>query len=401
MVYRRRRQEIINVENRFRSKSDLQDEVAQEDGSTDEGQVGTLLHGTAGGGGAGAGSRSAGRGAGAGGADGAHKAGSAGSDRLGASSAESNVGVAAHGGLGETPSAGDGGSGHGSLVTTGRAGSVGLGGVGIITRGEDVDALVGTVGALRPGVVGGAIDTVAVVLDGDGLVVGDERSLAEVGVATSPLDSTLGSILATGDPGTELDLHGSLGESGTVLGIGVEQSADQIAINVPLDVVLSPVDGVGVEVVLGRADGVVGTTVVGGGVSLAEVVGLDLGGVTTKPLPVNLVEVVGLQDEAGDNTLTSAGLQGNIDLAKEDPLVGLNRGGLGLLVDGEDGTLSVVVGEGGTVELLEEIVGALGEVNRGGGAESRVVGAGCGSVSIENSRRDIVVGAYSSPWGCS
>jgi hypothetical protein len=379
-------------------KSSLQDEVAEEGGSSDESQVGTLLDGTAG---RGAGSRGAGGGrSSASGADGADKAGSAGSDSLGASSAESNVGVASTGSLGESTSAGDGGSGHGGLVTSG-AGAVSLGLVGVAVASEDVDALVGTVRALGPGVVGGTLDAVAVVLDGDGLVVGQERSAGEVGVTTSPLDSTLGSILAASNPGSELDLHGSLGEASTVLGIGVVQGADQVAINVPLDVLAGPVDGVGVEVILGVADGVVGTTVIGGGISLAEVVGLDLGGITTEPLPVNLVKIVGLEDEAGNNTLTSAGLQGDVNLAEEDPLVGLDGGSLGLLADAEDSTLSVIVGDGGTLELLEKVVGALGEVNRNGSTQSRVIGAGCDCMLVLECSSCTGAGAYSSPWGCS
>lgn len=122
----------------------------------------------------------------------------------------------------------------------------------------------------------------------------DEGSLAEVGLATSPLDGTLRSIGTTSNPSTKLDLHGGLGESSASLSIGILQLANLIVIDKPADVVLSPVDRVLVDVVLGVGNIVVGTTVIGGSITLAEVVGLDLSLVTTKPLPVDLVKIVGL-----------------------------------------------------------------------------------------------------------
>ncbi len=115
-------------------------------------------------------------------------------------------------------------------------------------------------------------------------------------------------------------------------------------------------------------------SVVGSRVALAEVVGLDLGGVTAKPLPVDLVKVVGLEDEAGDNTLAEGGLNRNVDLAEEDILVGTDRGSIGLLVDGEDSTVVGVV-DRGAIKLVEDIILALGEVDVDGTSESNIVGA--------------------------
>lgn len=247
--------------------------------------------------------------------------------------------------------------------------------MGLAIVGKNVDASVRAIGALRPVVVLGTRHTVGVVLDGDGLVVGEERSAAEVGVTTSPLDGSIGSILATCNPGTKFDLHGSLGESSTILGIGIVQGADQATIDVPFDVVLGPVNGISVELLLRVADGVVGSTVVGGSITLAEVVGLDLGCVTTEPLPVNLVEIVGLQNEAGNNTLTGASTNSNVDLAEEDPLGALDGGSIRLLVDGENSTVGTVEVDGSTGKLLEKIVLALGKVNIACGAESWIIGA--------------------------
>lgn len=59
-------------------------------------------------------------------------------------------------------------------------------------------------------------------------------------------------------------------------------------------------------------------TVVCGGVALAEVVSLDLGDVAAEPLPIDLVEIVGLEDEGGDDALAVRGLQDNLDTTEED-----------------------------------------------------------------------------------
>jgi hypothetical protein len=111
---------------------------------------------------------------------------------------------------------------------------------------------------------------------------------------------------------------------------------------------------------------VVCTAVVGGGITLSEVVGLDLGGVATEPLPVDLVEVIGLQNEAGDNTGTGRGSDGDVNLAEEDVLGARDGRGVALVLDGEDGTELVVVGQGSTIGKGEEVVLALGEVDGGG-----------------------------------
>jgi hypothetical protein len=119
----------------------------------------------------------------------------------------------------------------------------------------------------------------------------------------------------------------------------------------------------------------VGTAVVGGGVALAKVVALSLVRVAANPLPVNLVEVSGLKDSAGDDALADGGLAFDVDAAEEDVLVGGDSGGVGLLLDGEDGALFVVL-EASAGELLEGAAGALGEVASDDAAEGRVGGAG-------------------------
>lgn len=111
----------------------------------------------------------------------------------------------------------------------------------------------------------------------------------------------------------------------------------------------------------GRVDTVEAATVVGGGITLAEVVGLNLGVITTEPLPINLIQISGLEDDRGDNTDTRGGLELDVETAEEDALVGSNGGGVGLLGDTEDGTV-VAVGEGGSGERVDGGALARGEV---------------------------------------
>jgi hypothetical protein len=210
-------------------------------------------------------------------------------------------------------------------------------------------------------VVGGGRVAAGVVGDLDALVDGVKGSLGEVGETAGPLDGALGSGAAAGAPGADLDLHGGLGEAGAALGLLVLDGADDGAVNDPLDALGGPVDGVGVVHLGGRLDVVEAAAVVGGGVTLAEVVGLDLVVLATEPLPVDLVEVSGLEDDAGDDADTGGGLQLDVETAEEDALVAGDGGGVGLGLDAEDGALVVVV-EGGAGQLLDDVAGTGAEV---------------------------------------
>lgn len=123
-----------------------------------------------------------------------------------------------------------------------------------------------------------------VVLDVDGLNVHGERSLAVVGSAASPFDSTFAVARIATSPDANPQVHGSLGEPGAALGLLIPNSTDLLTINQPGDGVLLPVDGVGVHSVDRSVDGRIRFAVVGGGVTLAEVVGLDLVVEATKTL---------------------------------------------------------------------------------------------------------------------
>lgn len=283
---------------------------------------------------------------------------------------------------------GGGRGGDGAQSGGSGSGSAGLGrslGGGLVIAGggagDDLDALPGAalVGVLVLGGVLGAGNTVATheVLDADALVVAVERTLVEVGETAGPLDGALGGVLATGNPGAELDLHGGLGIAAAALLAVVLESADDGAVDDPVELGRSPLDGVRVPLVLGVADGREATTVVSLGAALAEVVGLNLLVVAADPLPIDLVKVIGLKDEAGDDTLAEGGPHGNVDLAEEDEAGAANGGSVGLLLDAVNGAELVVVVDGGADHVLEEGVLALGEVDFDNLlADGLVIGAG-------------------------
>jgi len=113
----------------------------------------------------------------------------------------------------------------------------------------------------------------------------------------------------------------------------------------PLDGLVGPLDGV-VEVL---GDGVwlsgMGLSpVVGCGVALAKEIALDLVWLGSQPFPVDLIEIVRLEDETADNAGTWTLLHDRGDGTKHDVLVRLDGGRLELLGDDEVGSSIVING---------------------------------------------------------
>lgn len=118
----------------------------------------------------------------------------------------------------------------------------------------------------------------------DILDVHGERSSRVVGLTTGPLNGALSVGGVTTSPDTDADVHGGLGETSTALSIVVVQGTDSSTVNVPGDVVLLPVHLVGVEFTLRVGHSGPGITVIGRGIALAEVVGLNSASVAAKSL---------------------------------------------------------------------------------------------------------------------
>ena len=84
--------------------------------------------------------------------------------------------------------------------------------------------------------------------------------------------------------------------------------------------------------------------------TLSEVVCRGGGFVDTEELPVDLVEVIALEDDGADDALARSGFHGDIDTAEEEVEVGLDGRRLSLLGDAELCALGVVV-DGGVSRL--------------------------------------------------
>lgn len=202
-----------------------------------------------------------------------------------------------------------------------------------------------------------------------------ERRLIPLSKTASPLNSALRGLGATANPVAELDLHWGLWVVVATIGITTHQATDLGAINGPREVLWGPINGVLVEAVLWLIHRVIHSTVVGGGVALAVVVGLDGSVVAADPLPVDLVEGRGLEDEGGDDAAAVGGLHDHLNLAVEDVPFRLDSWGVGLLLDHELGALRGVL-EGGTWEGEEVLGGSLGEVDVDAGTEGNLSWAG-------------------------
>lgn len=59
-------------------------------------------------------------------------------------------------------------------------------------------------------------------------------------------------------------------------------------------------------------------TVKGALLIFSKVIGLHLGVVYTKPFPINLVQIVGLQDRTADNASARGGFDDKVNMAKHD-----------------------------------------------------------------------------------
>nr|POE93284.1 hypothetical protein CFP56_19296 [Quercus suber] len=226
--------------------------------------------------------------------------------------------------------------------------------------------------------------------------------LRPVGLAAGPGDGA-GLVGVAGGPDAEADEAGGLR---VLAGGGVGDGAGDGAVDDPLDGLLVPDDGVVVQLLLGPVGGVVE------GVELALVavpvpVGLDEGGVATHDLEVDLVEVVGQQDDGADDAGAGGGAHQDLDAAPEDVEAGLERDRVALLRDGEVRAIVVELDQVVAGEHVPErrVEGGLGRVEAGrvGGAEGSVIGAGrvervaVGGARDPADRR--VSGRPPRPWG--
>lgn len=134
-----------------------------------------------------------------------------------------------------------------------------------------LDAGVGT------SLIGVGIRLGRVVVDNlDRFHIHGEGTVIIISLPTGPFNGTLLVVGVTASPDTDLDPRGGLGVIFTVKRIGVVEGSDNASIDEPFGFTRSPIDRIGVECLFRRRDGHCGSTIIRSGVTLAEVVGLDL-----------------------------------------------------------------------------------------------------------------------------
>lgn len=166
-----------------------------------------------------------------------------------------------------------------------------------------------------------------------------------VDLTTSPVDGTLGVGSQSTGPDGDLDEGGSLGVvvglGGSVEGILLVEDTADLAVDGPGDGVLSPVNLVGVEVLVGVREGnVSGLCVVQG--LLPVVVGLGGFEERTNKLVINFITDARHEDERRDDTLGSRGLEGSRDFSVPDGSGGGQDGTSGLVGHGKEEVTIVV-----------------------------------------------------------
>lgn len=143
-------------------------------------------------------------------------------------------------------------------------------------------------------------------------------------------------------PHADLDHHGGLRVLVAFRGIG-GQNPDRLAVDGPYNLLARPVHGICVEVVMVSHVIVKGTATIAAGIAFAKVVALHLVVVGSKPLPVDFVQIVGLQHGTAHDALSGGGLDRILHFAKHDVPAGLDQRTVPLLGDGEGRTIGAIV----------------------------------------------------------
>lgn len=173
------------------------------------------------------------------------------------------------------------------------------------------------------------------------------RAFAVVCQTARPFNGSFRKARVTTSPDTKAQVHGRLWEIFASVRVGVQQGADDVAVDVPIQLLCRPVESVVVECVLWRLNWIVDRAVIARRISLAEIVRLHIAVVPAHELPVHLVEIVGLEHHGRDDALAGRRLHDDLNLAEEEVEVGLHGGGVETLIYGEFGAVAAVVDRAG------------------------------------------------------
>ena len=109
-------------------------------------------------------------------------------------------------------------------------------------------------------------------------------------LSASPFDGILRIFLVATRPYADADIHWRLRKVLAPVRFSILQHPDTCTIDIPLELILGPTDGVIVEIVLGlEGRWVPDGAIVAGRISFAEVIALDMCSVSAQDLPVNFI----------------------------------------------------------------------------------------------------------------
>lgn len=99
------------------------------------------------------------------------------------------------------------------------------------------------------------------------------------------------------------------------------------------------------EVIMVSRVVVEGAAIVAAGVAFAEVVALYLSVVSTKPLPINFIQIIRLKDSTADDSSSRCSLDCEFNASKHDIPVGLNKWTVSLASYGECRSIRIIIGD--------------------------------------------------------
>jgi hypothetical protein len=133
----------------------------------------------------------------------------------------------------------------------------------------------------------------------------------------------------------------------------VRQRTDVFAINRPRQSVWSPVENIGVKLILRRIDSWCGAATVTTRNSLAEEIGLynafGCAEVVTRPFPVDLIEIIRHHNGTSDDSCTWSSLENDFDTPKENVEFGPDVGRIHALSEGEVCAIWCAISDSGSI----------------------------------------------------
>jgi hypothetical protein len=79
------------------------------------------------------------------------------------------------------------------------------------------------------------------------------------------------------------------------------------------------------------------STVISTCISLGEVIALYMSGISSKPFPINFIEIIGLKDESGNDSSSGSSFQNGSNSSKEEKFYNQQNSGDFILVEASVG----------------------------------------------------------------